>query len=297
MWLNFKSINDYIYITKQLLQYSCLAVLIKYSYFLRYLSYTSNSADLKHLMVKRKGSPKKHSPKKPRTDPPPYTLIYKGVKFIDIGSDVGVFILNMLGLWNAKASEMMPGNESTWNESMEVKPTHSEECFGLFVKKGNIKNGKLIALMKGEIIISPKGGKKCLPPTHYDIQPIENCTYTISDADGNTTVHEFDCYVRGTGIQEPFNGQLCNHTCLEEHQTCRFINMEPVEISLTEGGVIHTLSLPLVGIESIKDITEGSECLVNYGEFMLSDKEAEGFVPCQCASCVSDPGKGKFIMI
>jgi hypothetical protein len=248
-------------------------------------------------MVKRKGSPKKHSGKIPRTDPPYHTMIYKGAKFIDIDAGIGMRILQMIGLWNAKASELMPGDEEAWNDSMEIKPTHSDKCFGLFVKKGSLENGKLIAFMKGEIIISPKDSKKGLPPTHYDIQPVENCTYTTSDADGKTTVHEFDSYVRGTGIQEPFNGQLCNHTCLPEHQTCRYINMEPVEVTLTESGVIHTLRLPFVGVESIKDLHEGSECLVNYGEFMLSDKEVDGFIPCQCASCVSDSGNGKFVMI
>ena len=248
-------------------------------------------------MVKRKGSPKKFSPKKPRTDSPPYTLIYKGVKFIDIGADIGIHILKMFGLWNAKASEMMPGSETTWNERMEIKPTHSEECFGLFVKKGNIENGKLLAFMKGEIIISPKGSNKGLSPTHYDIQPTEKCTYIVSNADENSTVHEFDCYVRGTGIQEPFNGQLCNHTCSKEDQNCSFVPLESVEVDLTECGVTHTLRLPLMGVETIKDIQEGSECLVHYGEFMLSDKEAEGFIPCQCSSCASDPDNTNYVMI
>ena len=203
-------------------------------------------------------------------------------------------ILHMIGLWNAKASARMPGDEEAWNESMVINPTHSDDCFGLFVKKGSLENGKLNAFMQGEIIISPKDSKKALAPTHCDIQPIENCSYTTSDANGNITVHEFDSYVRGTGIQEPFNWQLCNHTCIHEHQTCRFINMEPVEVTLTESGVVHTLRLPLVGVESIKDLHEGSECLVHYGEFMLSEKEADGFVPCQCASCVS--GNGMFVM-
>ena len=248
-------------------------------------------------MVKRKGSPKKLSTKKSRTEPPPYSLIYKGAKFIEIGADVGVCILNLLGLWNAKASEMMPGDEATWNQSMEAKPTHSEECFGLFVKSGRVEKGKLIAFMKGEIVISPKGIKKRPPPTHYDIQPNESCTYTTSDADGNTTVHEFDCYVRGIGTQEPFNGQLCNHTCLEEHQNCIYVKTEPVVVSQIECGVTHTLRLPLVGVKTTIEIQEGSECLVNYGEFMLSNREAEGFIRCQCISCVTDAENGKFIMI
>jgi len=247
-------------------------------------------------MVKRKGSPKKHSPKKPRTDPPPYTLVYKGVKFIDIGAEIGIHILNMLGLWNTKASEMMPGSETAWNESMEIKSTHSDECFGLFVKKGSVNNGKLIAFMKGEIIISPKGSNKGLPPTHYDIQPTENCIYTVSDANGDSTVHEFDCYVRGTGIQEPFNGQICNHTCRKEDQNCSYVPLESIEVNLTEGGITHTLRLPLMGVETIKDIQEGSECLTHYGKLMLSDKEAEGFIPCQCSLCASNPGNAKYIM-
>ena len=244
-------------------------------------------------MVKRKGSPKKHSPKKQRIDP---LSIYKGVKFIDIGADIGIHILNLLGLWNAKASELTPGDENTWNERMDTKPTHSEECYGLFVKQ-DTESRNLIAFMRGDMIVSPKECTRRPPSTNYDVQPIDHCTYTVTDAQGNTTVHELDCYIRGTGIREPFNGQLCNHTCLEVNQNCRFINMEPVEVSLTEGEVIHSLRLPLVGVETIKDIQAGSECLLNYGEFMLSNEEKEGFMPCLCASCVDDTANARFIMV
>jgi hypothetical protein len=159
-----------------------------------------------------------------------------------------------------------------------------------------VKSEELIGFMKGEVVLSPKGSNKGLPPTNYDIQPSGNCIFTESDTDGNTAVHEFDCYVRGTGIREPFNGQLCNHTCLEEHQNCRFVNVAPLDVSLVEGGVTHTLRLPLVGVQTIKDIHAGSECLVHYGELMLSDKESDGFIACQCLSCAKDRDNGKFVM-
>jgi hypothetical protein len=200
-------------------------------------------------------------------------------------------------LWNAKAFERISENESSWNEKMAIKPTHSEECFGLFLKRGEIKSGRIIAFMKGDIVISPKGSNMSIPPTHYDIQPTDPCTYTATQADGQAVVHEFDCYIRGTGLREPFNGQLCNHTCLLENQNCSYIHLDPVEVSLTADGATHTLKLPLIGIVTINDIKESSECLVNYGEFMLSDKEKEGYIPCKCASCVKDSVKGRFIMI
>ena len=238
-------------------------------------------------MVKRKGEPKKHCSKRQHT----HALIYKGAKFIEIEESVGGFILQMLDQWNAKASELIP--DEAWNESMETKPTHTEQCHGLFVKKGSISKDKVIAFMKGELIVSPKGCSRRPPSTGYDVQSVSGCTYTAFDG-VSTTVHELDCYVRGTGAREPFNGQLCNHTCLEQHQNCQYIDMDPVEISMTEGGVVHTLTLPLVGVQTIKDIHEGSECLVNYGKLMLSDEAAEGFLPCMCASCV---GTGKFILV
>ena len=238
-------------------------------------------------MVKRKGDPQKHCPKRQHTS----KAIYKGLKFIEVEESVGVFMLKMLFQWNAKASEMIPNDETAWNESMETKPTHSEQCHGLFVKKGSVSKDKVIAFMKGELIISPKGCSVRPLPTGYDVQPVSGCTYTVFDG-VSTTVHELDCYVRGTGARESFNGQLCNHTCL--HQNCQFIDMDPVEVSMTEDGVVHTLTLPLVGVETIKDIHKGSECLVNYGMLMLSDEAAIGFIPCMCASCV---GSGKFILV
>lgn len=245
-------------------------------------------------MVKRKGDPKKHCPKRQHMDTS-HTLIYKGFKFIEVEESVGVAILQMLDQWNAKASEIIPGDEIAWNGNMETKPTHSEQCHGLFVKKGSINQGKLIAFMKGELVISPKDCSKRPASTSYDIQPVSKCVYTAFDG-VKTTVHELDCYVRGTGTREPFNGQLCNHTCFEEHQNCRFLNLTPVEISMTTGEIVHTLSLPLIGVETIKEIHEGSECLVNYGKLMLSDEAAEGFIPCKCESCASGTN-GKFILV
>ncbi len=171
-----------------------------------YLSDTRKPIHSNDLMVKRKGSPKKHSVKKPsteapqtrtetpqtrtetlqtRTETPQHSHIYKGVKFIDIDADVRIHILNMLGLWNAKASELIPEDEkSNWGNRMEFK---SNECgLGLFVKSGSVKDKELIAFMKGDLILSPKGSRKALPPTCYDIQPTGDCRFTISDADGKS---------------------------------------------------------------------------------------------------------------
>jgi hypothetical protein len=253
-------------------------------------------------MVKRKSIPTKHIPKKPRADLPQHATIYKGVKFIDIPTQIGVYIVSMMEIWNEEAFKRIKcdgteWNETEWNETMEIKPTHSSECFGLFVKHGGIESGSIIAFMKGDIVIMPKDCKKKPPSTHYDIQPGSHCTYTTTNADDGTVVHEFDCYVMGTGIQEPFNGQLCNHTCLTANQTCEFVSMEPVEVSMSEDGITHTLILPVVGVRTTQDIEEGTECLVNYGESMLADKQMDGFIPCKCASCLADAEHARFIML
>ena len=250
------------------------------------------STNSKHLMVKRKNPPVKLAEKKQRIDPPPHSLVYKGMKFIDIPTQIGVHILNMLGLWNVETSKRIPTDESEWSETMEMKETFSAECFGLFVKQGRVVRGTTIAFMKGELVILPTDSRKRLPPTNYDIQPLTKCTYTATKANGDTEVHEFDCYIKGADIREPFNGQLCNHTCLDEHQNCEFVDMEPVEVSFSEDGVTHALVLPLVGVRATKDIDEGLECLVNYGEFMLSDKQLEGFIPCMCVSCAANAASG-----
>ena len=244
-------------------------------------------------MVKRKNSPRKHSPKKARTGP--YLNLCKGFKFTeDIEPSIGVHILNLLGLWNYKAAERIPGDETVWNETMEIKPTHSKQCFGLFAKSA-VPAKKIIALMKGEMILSLKGSKKTAPATCYDIQPMHHCTYTCTRPDGTTTVHELDCYIKGTGDHEAFNGQLCNHTCSKADQNCMYVGMEPVKVSLRETDrAIHTLCLPVIGIQTIKDVPKDYECLVDYGEHMFSDREMEGFIPCLCTACVQKPGR--FIM-
>ena len=219
-------------------------------------------------MVKQKSTPVK------RVEV--HTLIYKQARFIDIPAQIGTHILSMMSIWNSKA--FVAG---LWD--MEIKPTYSSDCFGLFVKQGIIPAGRVFAFMKGDIVIMPLDCQKRPPATHYDVQPISHCVYT-----DDTGVHEFGCYIMGTGVQEPFNGQLCNHTCV--NQNCELVNLEPVEVRLSNG---ITLSLPLIGMRSLVDILEGEECLTNYGD-MLSDIPLDGFVPCLCAACA---GAGKFIMI
>lgn len=268
---------------------------VLFEVFLEVLNKCLKSINSKHLMVKRKNPPVKLAEKKQRIDPPQHCLIYKGMKFVDIPPEIGMHMLSMLSPWNLEASKRIPADESEWGEAMGMKETFSAECFGLFVKQGRVISGKTIAFMKGEIVILPSDSKIRPPPTNYDIQPLAQCTYTATQANGDTEVHVFDCYIKGTDIREPFNGQLCNHTCLDENQNCEFIEMESVEVSFSEDGVTHTLLLPLVGVRATKDIDEGSECLVDYGEFMLSDTQRDGFIPCMCASCAAN-ANGTFVM-
>jgi hypothetical protein len=242
-------------------------------------------------MVKSKSNPIKHeaASKKQRIDPPGHSIVYKIAKFIDIPAQIGVQIIKMLGAWNLEAFKRISIDASTWSETMEIKKVTYADFFGLFVKQGNVVSGVTIALMKGDIIILPTDCRKAAPETQYDIQPITKCTYTKTNPSGETEVHEFDCYIRGTGERELFNGQLCNHTCLKENQNCEYVDMEPVDVSLTEDGTTHSLKLPLVGVRTTKDIKEDSECLVHYGMYMLSDKKQEGFmISCQCKSCAEN---------
>lgn len=219
-------------------------------------------------MVKQKSTPVKRVES--------HTLIYKQARFIDIPEQIGTRILSMMSMWNSKAFVA-----DRWD--MEIKATYSPDCFGLFVKHGMIPAGSVFAYMKGDIVIMPLDCQKRPPATHYDVQPISHCVYA-----DETGAHELGCYIMGTGVQEPFNGQLCNHTCVD--QNCELVNLEPVEVRLSDG---ISLSLPLIGMRSLVDILEGEECLTNYGD-MLSDTPLDGFVPCLCAACA---GSGKFIMV
>lgn len=217
----------------------------------------------KHPMVKQKSKPVKRAEA--------HTLIYKQAKFIDIPAHIGASILSMMDTWNSKA--FVP--ERPWD--MEIRATFSPDCFGLFVKHGVLPAGRVFAFMKGDIVIMPLDCQKRPPATHYDVQSVSHCVYT-----DDTGVHEFACYIMGTGVREPFNGQLCNHTCVNPN--CELVNLVVA---------LPALSLPLIGVRSLVDIPEGGECLTNYGG-MLSDVPLDGFVPCLCAAC---DGAGKFLMV
>ncbi len=179
----------------------------------------------------------------------------------------------LLGAWNAEAAKMVCN--INWDATMQIRATDSTG-FGLFVGHGSIAEGTVFAALMGDVALSR------LAPTNYDIQPSHGGVYTRG-ADSQS----FECYIRGTGQHEAFNGQLCNHTCAGPNAA--FVNLGPV----VAGDVAHSLSLPLVGVRALERIAEGSEVVVYYGDQSVSDVPREGFVACRCASCA---GAGKYVM-
>ena len=198
---------------------------------------------------------------------------------------------------NSKAFQAQDLLEN-WEQHMEFKPTYTPDCFGTFLKEGapELKQGQLFAFMEGDIVIMPKGSNMGMAQeTSYDLQLTKPCTYTVTNPGGAPVTQEFDCYVRGSGVREPYNGMLCNHTC--EDQNCQYIPLEPVEATkVLDDGTTHTLCLPYVGIQTIQTVQAGQELLVDYGGYMLSSTAQDGFIPCQCSTCArAGDGNGRFI--
>jgi hypothetical protein len=191
---------------------------------------------------------------------------------------------DMLGLWNAEASKIV--KQIDWEPTMKIKQTDLGNA--LFVDHGSIPANTVFAALMGDIVISPVGSTASLPATNYDVQLDYGCVYKT----GTDTVCEYACYIRGTSKTDAYNGQMCNHSCLDPNAA--FVDLGPVVVTKTRGQVTHSLSLPLIGVKALERIEEGSECLVNYGDHCISEHAREGFIPCRCSSCVA--GRGRFIM-
>ena len=217
------------------------------------------------------------------------------IRFIDVDPKTGTGMLPLLDAWNEKAWQV-EGLLEDWD--LAFKPTFAPDCYGTFLKEGanEIVRGTVTGFMKGDIVIMPKDSNKGMPnETSYDFKLAQTCFYTVTIPGGQPITREFDCYIHGSGVREPYNGQLCNHACAG--QNCQYIPLEPVEVTkVLDDGTRHTLCLPYIGVQTIQNIQEGQELLVDYGEYMLSDKTRAGFIPCKCSACArAGDGNGRFI--
>ena len=217
------------------------------------------------LMVRCKRPPVRVAPK--------YESVYSKVICVGVDAESASAMRSLLKNWNQTVFHTFGGDVEHWKTTMAVKQGECADT-GLFVQSGVVPKGTAIAIIKGYIVVTAKGSKAELPPTHFDMDVKTGCVISGK---------EFDCYIAGIGTREPFNASLCNHACENQNCVC-------VEI-VTQVGA---LSLPWVALVATEDIRAGSECLVDYGPGMLSDVEREGYVPCKCAACAK--GRGKFIV-